>query len=123
LPSSCFFASFDSFSGWNAFCHPRGRGDNQWVIKLPGGTISLLFTDVEGSTQLQHRLGDRYQDVVAEHRRLLEETFAQHGGAVVDRQTESFFVVFARARDAVAAAAAGQRATRPPPWPHFETGS
>jgi class 3 adenylate cyclase/streptogramin lyase len=87
------------------------------VSKLPSGTISLLFTDVEGSTQLQHRLGDRYQDVVAEHRRLLEETFAQHGGAVVDRQTESFFVVFARARDAVAAAAAGQRALVEHDWP------
>jgi class 3 adenylate cyclase/streptogramin lyase len=87
------------------------------VSELPSGTVSLLFTDIEGSTQLQHRLGERYHDVVAGHRRLLEQAFAEHGGVVVDRQTESFFVAFARARSAVAAAAAAQRALVERDWP------
>jgi class 3 adenylate cyclase/streptogramin lyase len=87
------------------------------VGELPHGTVTLLFTDVEGSTQLQHRLGERYQEVVGEHRRLLEEAFAEHGGVVVDRQTESFFVAFSRARRAVSAAAAAQLALAGRPWP------
>jgi class 3 adenylate cyclase/streptogramin lyase len=87
------------------------------VSELPSGTVTLLFTDVEGSTQLQHRLRESYQDVVAEHRRLLERAFAEHGGVVVDRQTESYFVAFPRARFAVAAAAAAQRALAEHKWP------
>jgi class 3 adenylate cyclase/streptogramin lyase len=87
------------------------------VSELPHGTVTLLFSDVEGSTQLQHRLGDRYHEVVAEHRRLLEEAFVAHDGIVVDRQTESFFVVFTRARHAVQAAAAAQRALAERAWP------
>lgn len=91
--------------------------DNRRVSELPHGTVTLLFSDVEGSTQLQHRLGERYQEVVAEHRRLLEEAFAEHGGVVVDRQTESFFVAFSRARHAVEAAAAAQRTLAEHAWP------
>jgi class 3 adenylate cyclase/streptogramin lyase len=87
------------------------------VSELPSGTVSLLFTDIEGSTQLQHRLGERYHGVVAEHRRLLEQAFAEHSGVVVDRQTESFFVAFPRARFAVAAAAAAQHALAGHEWP------
>ena len=87
------------------------------MSELPSGTVSLLFTDIEGSTQLQHRLGEQYHDVVAEHRRLLEQAFAEHSGVVVDRQTESFFVGFTRARYAVAAAAAAQRALAKHDWP------
>ena len=87
------------------------------MSELPGGTVSLLFTDIEGSTQLQHRLGERYQEVVEEHRRLLEAAFAEHGGVVVDRQTESFFVVFTRARHAAQAAADAQRALAEHEWP------
>ena len=79
--------------------------------------MTLLFTDVEGSTQLQHSLGQGYQEVVAEHRRLLETAFAEHRGVVVDRQTESFFVAFARARDAVEAAAEAQRVVAEHSWP------
>ncbi len=87
------------------------------MSELPRGTVTLLFTDVEGSTQLQHRLGGTYQDVVAEHRRLLEQAFAEHDGVVVDRQTESFFVAFARAREAVQAASAAQLALAAHEWP------
>ncbi len=85
---------------------------------LPHGTVTLLFTDVEGSTQLQHRLGsDGYQEVVAQHRRVLEDAFASCAGVVVDRQTESFFVAFARARDAVHAATTAQQALAEQVWP------
>jgi class 3 adenylate cyclase len=99
------------------FAIHAGRGDNRPVSELPDGTVTLLFSDVEGSTQLQHRLGERYQEVVAVHRRLLEEAFAEYGGVVVDRQTESFFVAFARARLAVQAAAAAQKALAEYAWP------
>jgi class 3 adenylate cyclase/streptogramin lyase len=87
------------------------------VAELPHGTVTLLFTDVQGSTELQRRLGERYREVVEAHRRLLDEAFTDHGGTVVDRQTESFFVVFRRARDAVEAAGAAQRALAEHVWP------
>lgn len=87
------------------------------MTDLPRGTVTLLFTDIEGSTQLQHRLGERYQDVVREHRRLLEAVLDEHGGVVVDRQTESFFVVFTRARHAAQAAADAQQALAEQKWP------
>jgi class 3 adenylate cyclase/streptogramin lyase len=96
---------------------PKAARDNQIVTDLPTGTVSLLFTDIEGSTRLQHRLGDRYQEVVAEHRRLLEQAFAEHNGVVVDRQTEAYFVAFPRARNAIAAADAAQRAIAEHEWP------
>src|SRR5262245_40590667 len=72
---------------------------------LPQGTVTFLFTDIEGSTQLLHELGDGYADVLAEHRRKLRDAFARHGGVEVDTQGDAFFVVFAKASDAVAAAA------------------
>jgi predicted ATPase/class 3 adenylate cyclase len=75
------------------------------VVELPTGTVTLLFTDVEGSTRLLHELGDRYADVLAEHRRLLRKAFVRHGGVEVDTQGDSFFVAFERAPDALAAAA------------------
>jgi class 3 adenylate cyclase len=77
---------------------------------LPSGTVTFLFTDIEGSTRLLLELGDRYADVLAEHRRVLREAFARHGGLEVDTQGDSFFVAFARASDAVAGAQAGQDA-------------
>jgi class 3 adenylate cyclase/streptogramin lyase len=100
-----------------AFGDPPTRRDNSSVSVLPSGTVSLLFTDIEGSTQLQHRLGERYQEVVSEHRRLVEQAFASHDGVVVDRQTEAYFVAFPRARNAVAAAAEAQRAIAEHEWP------
>lgn len=87
------------------------------MADLPRGTASLLFTDIQGSTQLQHRLQDRYREVVNEHRRLLEEAIESNGGQVVDRQTESFFAVFPRMRDAASAATAAQRALAAHEWP------
>src|SRR5438034_10978411 len=78
--------------------------------ELPSGTVTFLFTDIEGSTRLLQELGDGYAEALAEHRRLLREAFSTHGGVEVDTQGDAFFVAFARAPDAVAAAGAGQRA-------------
>jgi class 3 adenylate cyclase len=73
------------------------------MTELPTGTVTFLFTDIEGSTRLLHELGDAYADALAEHRRVLREVFARHGGAEVDTQGDAFFVAFGRATDAVAA--------------------
>ena len=54
------------------------------MVELPGETVTLLFTDIEGSTRLVHHLGDAYEDVLATHRRLLRDAFGSHGGAEVD---------------------------------------
>jgi predicted ATPase/class 3 adenylate cyclase len=77
--------------------------------RLPSGTVTLLFTDIEGSTRLARRLGSRYADVLADHRRVLRDAFARHGGVEVDTQGDAFFAAFARARDAIGAAADAQR--------------
>jgi predicted ATPase/class 3 adenylate cyclase len=77
---------------------------------LPTGTITLLFTDIEGSTALLEDLGDDYPDVLAEHRRILRSEFTKRGGAEVDTQGDAFFYAFTRAADAVEAANEGQSA-------------
>jgi predicted ATPase/class 3 adenylate cyclase len=80
------------------------------VLRLPTGTVTFLFTDIEGSTQLLQELGDGYAEALAEHRRLLREAFSRHGGVEVDTQGDAFFVAFARARDALVAARDAQQA-------------
>src|SRR6266508_4498064 len=82
---------------------------------LPSGTVTLLFTDIEGSTRLLHELGDAYADALAEHRRILRSAFSANGGVEVDTQGDAFFGAFARASDAVAAAAVIQRELAPGP--------
>src|SRR5688500_2112118 len=84
---------------------------------LPTGTVTLLFTDIEGSTRLLTRLGERYDEALAVHRDLLRAVFTAHQGVEVDTQGDAFFVVFARAPQAVAAAVAAQRALAAYPWP------
>jgi class 3 adenylate cyclase len=85
---------------------------------LPSGTVTFLFSDIEGSTRLLKRLGDaRYAEVVATHRRLMRETFAAHDGQEIDTQGDAFFYSFPRARDAVAAAVAVQQAHARQAWP------
>jgi peptide/nickel transport system substrate-binding protein len=86
-------------------------------FELPGGTVTFLFTDIEGSTRLERELRERYGEVLADHRQLLREAFARYGGREIDTQGDSFFFVFSRARDAVAAAVAGQRALAEHTWP------
>jgi len=85
--------------------------------ELPTGTVTFLFTDIEGSTALLKRLGREYSDVLAEHQRILREAFAAHGGHEVDTQGDSFFVAFRRAKDAVAAAVDAQRDLAAHDWP------
>jgi class 3 adenylate cyclase len=87
---------------------------------LPSGTVTFVFSDVEGSTGLLKRLGERYGEVIAEHRRIVRETFGAHGGVEIDTQGDSFFYAFARARDAVAAAVDVQRAHADHTWPDGE---
>jgi predicted ATPase/class 3 adenylate cyclase/DNA-binding CsgD family transcriptional regulator len=77
---------------------------------LPTGTVTLLFTDIAGSTRLLHQLGERYASMLLECRQVLRAVFGQWNGHEVDTQGDAFFVVFARATDAVSAAVAAQRA-------------
>jgi class 3 adenylate cyclase len=84
---------------------------------LPGGTVTFLFTDIEGSTRLLQELGDAYGDVVRDHRKLLREHLGEKGGTEVDTQGDAFFYSFPRARDAVAGAVAAQRALGEHDWP------
>jgi len=83
------------------------------VLDLPTGTVTFLFTDIEGSTRLLEEVGERYADVLADHHRLLRASFRSHGGVEVDTAGDAFFVAFGRANDAVAAAAAAQEALTP----------
>src|SRR3954469_14313085 len=104
------------------------------MAELPSGTVTFLFTDIEGSTRLLARLPDRYADVLAEHRRALPPPLPapaggggarrvrrlacdEHGGREGAREGDSFFFAFARAPDALAAAVHGQRALASTRWP------
>jgi len=80
--------------------------------ELPTGTITLLFTDIEGSTHLVQQVGDHYAALLEECRQLLRTAFGQWHGQEVDTQGDAFFVVFARASDAVCAAVDIQRPCR-----------
>jgi class 3 adenylate cyclase len=84
---------------------------------LPHGTVTLVFTDVEGSTQLLQRLGDGYAHVLDDHRRLFREAVEAAGGVVVDQRGDEFFVVFAAAGAAAEAVVAAQRAFAGHEWP------
>ena len=83
----------------------------------PRGTVTLMFSDIEGSTRLLQRLGDGYADLLATHRDLMREAVERHDGFEVDEQGDAFFVVFASANDAVAAAAHVQQALGAHAWP------
>ncbi len=83
---------------------------------LPVGTITFLFTDIEGSTHLLQQLEDKYAEVLGEQQTLLRAIFDRHGGRVVDTQGDSFFVAFARAVDAIQAAVEAQRALAAHAW-------
>src|SRR6266487_1977921 len=76
---------------------------------LPSGTVTFLFTDIEGSTKLLHEQGaESYAEALAEHRRLLRDAFAAHGGVEVDTQGDAFFVAFPTAPGALRAALEAQ---------------
>jgi predicted ATPase len=81
------------------------------VAEQPSGTVTFLFTDIEGSTRLLHKLGpEAYAEALEEHRRLLREVFAVNQGVEVDTQGDAFFVAFSSAADAVATARDSQQA-------------
>jgi class 3 adenylate cyclase len=84
---------------------------------LPGGTVTFLFSDIEGSTRLLEQLGDRYQEVDRDHRRILRERLGDAGGREIDNQGDAFFFSFPRAKDAVAGAVAAQRDLAAHTWP------
>src|ERR1700694_1481022 len=87
------------------------------MAELPSGTVTLVFTDIEGSTRLLRQMGEDYAGLLAEHRRLVRAAFTANGGREVDTQGDAFFIAFNRAIDAVAAAAAVQRSLSGDAWP------
>ena len=91
------------------------------MTNLPAGTVTFVFSDIEGSTGLLKRLGEGYAQLITDHRRIVRDTFGRHQGVEIDVQGDSFFFAFARARDAVAAAVEVQRAHADHAWPGGET--
>ena len=87
---------------------------------LPIGTITLLFTDIEGSTQLLQRLGERYAGLLSECRTILRAAFRTYHGQEVDTQGDAMFAAFARASDTLAAAVDAQRELARHAWPGGE---
>jgi predicted ATPase/class 3 adenylate cyclase len=80
------------------------------MSELPTGTVTLLFTDIEGSTRLLEQVGERYAELLGAHRRALHESVARHGGVQVGTEGDAVFAAFTSAADAVAAAAEAQHA-------------
>ncbi len=88
------------------------------MLDVPTGTVTFLFTDIEGSTALLQHLGDRrYGEVLALHHQLLRTAFQTCGGQEMDTQGDAFLIVFRHTQDAVKAAMAAQRAISAHPWP------
>jgi predicted ATPase/class 3 adenylate cyclase len=87
------------------------------MFKIPTGIVAFLSSDIEGSTQLLRRLGDRYPGVLARHQTILRAAFEKYGGYEVGAEGDAFFVAFSRASDALGAAVAGQRELFAYPWP------
>jgi predicted ATPase/class 3 adenylate cyclase len=91
------------------------------VPQLPTGTVTFLFTDVEGSTKLLQHLGRGYREVLEEHARLIRKAVREAGGTEVSTEGDAFFLVFPTAPEAVGAAVAVQRALATHPWPEGVT--
>jgi predicted ATPase/class 3 adenylate cyclase len=92
--------------------------DQPAVSGRPTGTVTMLFTDIEGSTRLLQRLGpDAYGRVLGDHHRLIRDSVSARRGVEIKTEGDSFFVVFHSAIDALCAAAEAQRALAAAPWP------
>jgi predicted ATPase/class 3 adenylate cyclase/DNA-binding CsgD family transcriptional regulator len=91
--------------------------DNRDMGELPAGTITMLFSDIEGSTVLLNALGERYGEALSAQRALLRAAFSSFGGREMGTEGDSFFVVFGSARDAVQCCVAAQRALAAHDWP------
>ncbi|MGH2603875.1 MAG: adenylate/guanylate cyclase domain-containing protein, partial [Dehalococcoidia bacterium] len=91
----------------------------QRARQLPTGTLTFLFTDIQGSTTKVAELGiERWTDVLRAHARILREAIAAGGGIGVRTEGDAFFVVFPRAQGAIEACVHAQRALFAEPWPH-----
>ena len=88
---------------------------------LPTGTVTFLFTDIEGSTRLLRELRDQYATVLADHRAILRAAFDRWRGVEIDTQGDAFFVAFSRAVDAIGAAVEAQRTVAAHVWNHGAT--
>jgi len=86
-------------------------------VQAPSGTVTFLFTDIEGSTRLAQQLGEGYAALLNDERQLLRAAVGEAGGYEVDCRADELFAVFARARDGVAAAVAAQRSLDAHSWP------
>src|SRR4051794_19503190 len=87
------------------------------ATRLPTGTVTFLFSDIEGSTRLLAALGDRWPPLLEAHGQIVRNTIDAHGGTVVSTEGDSFFAVFPSALAAVSAAAGIQRALAAHEWP------
>jgi class 3 adenylate cyclase len=86
-------------------------------VTLPSGTVTFLFTDIEGSTRLMQELGDRYVQAQMDHHEILRAAFRSGDGRELRTEGDSFFCVFESALDACGAAAEAQRGFAAHPWP------
>jgi class 3 adenylate cyclase len=86
------------------------------MAELPGGTVTFLFTDIEGSTTPWEHQPEAMRAALVRHDALLRATISEHGGHVVKTMGDAFHAVFSRAPDAVAAALEGQRRLQAEPW-------
>jgi class 3 adenylate cyclase len=87
-------------------------------MQLPTGTVTFMFTDVEGSTRLLRDLGEAYGAVQNDHMRLMRKAIAEGGGTEIRTEGDAFFVVFPTAAGAVRAAVEAQRSFDTHPWTH-----
>ena len=85
--------------------------------QLPTGTVTFLFTDIEGSTRLLTQMGDRYTEVLAGHAEIMRSAIINNGGTEVATEGDSFFAAFSSATEALAAAATAQRTLAASRWP------
>jgi len=112
-----FDCSAGAFAVWSHFFREAWWVDNRGMGELPVGTITMLFSDIEGSTMLLSGLGDRYGEALSAQRALLRTAFSSHGGQEMGTEGDSFFVVFESAGDAVRCCVAAQRALAAHDWP------
>ncbi len=87
------------------------------MVSLPTGTITFLFTDIEGSTRLLQKFGDDYRQILTTHSEILREAIMSHSGIVVSTEGDSFFAVFTSPDEAIAATVDFQRRLEAHPWP------
>lgn len=96
------------------------RAQAEEARRLPGGPVTFLYADIEGSTGLLARLGERYSELIAEERRLVRAIVRSHGGVEIDSHADEYFAAFPEDADPGGAALAIQRALRDHAWPAGE---